>query len=112
MKCNRIAVYGWKSKYHKNTNPRVLFGTKDLDGVNPAIYKTWDICRTAKCEGEIESEIVLEEIPYYGGSDYNIEVRFRCKRCGSEFAGESGLPSDIDSLNEFLTNIISKYRGE
>jgi hypothetical protein len=40
--------------------------------------------------------------------EYDIEIRFKCNKCGYEHAGENGLPSDIDSLNKFLTKVIKE----
>lgn len=107
MKCNRVVFYGWKSHIHSSkSKPKIILSTENPKEVNPLVYGAWDIDRIQPCEGEIESRIVLENILYYGGADPNIEVRFRCKNCGAEFAGNNGLPYDVDSLNKFLTEVL------
>jgi hypothetical protein len=104
MKCNRLAVYGWKYKRSLNKPSKILFSVEKVD----AGFAGFTVDKLEKCDGEIESLVELEYIPYYGGSDANIEVRFKCKKCGYEFAGDSGLPYDVDSLNKFLTEAIAK----
>ena len=108
MRCNRLAIYGWKSKYSIKHKPKVLFSTLNLDSINPMVYKTWIISHTEPCNGEILSQIELDYIPYMGGTDANIEVIFKCRNCGYMFAGDYGLPYDVESLNKFLTEIIKE----
>lgn len=112
MKCNKYAIYGWKSKKSMigGTVPSRIMGSipalVDSDWLKKHLFAFPD--RVELCEGEIESQIELEYIPYYGGSDANIEVRFRCKKCGYQYAGDNGLPYDVDSLNKYLTEIIKE----
>jgi hypothetical protein len=110
MKCNRIAVYGWKLNGSVDkSKPRILYSfsnLKDIEEYKKQIKHLYS--HHQPCEGEIESQIELEYIPYMGGSDANIEVRFKCKKCQYEYAGDNGLPYDINSLNKFLTDVIEK----
>jgi hypothetical protein len=109
MKCNRIAVYGWKTKKVLAKKPIILFTLESPSDLNPEYYpKSWILSHQEVCNGDITSQIELEFIPYMGGSDVNIEVRFKCNKCSYEYAGENGLPSDIDDLNTFLTKIIKE----
>lgn len=111
MKCNRIAIYGWKSKKSAGkSSPKVLESFKNLtDAYEWRKLHSELFDRIGNpCEGEIISQIELEFIPYMGGSDANVEVRFRCNKCGHEYANENGLPYDLDSLNKFLTKIIKE----
>lgn len=110
MKCNRLAVYGWKQKRSIGKSKSYILGSCDtlnrITEYENQIGELFDMFET--CNGEIESQVELEYIPYFGGSDANIEVRFRCKKCGYEYAGENGLPYDVDSLNKYLTEIIKE----
>jgi hypothetical protein len=108
MKCNRILIYGWKSKYSIKNKPRILVSIVNPEKLNPDIFKTWIISHQEVCDGQIESQIELEFIPYMGGSDANIEVRFVCNKCKCNHAGDNGLPSDIDLVNKFLTKVIKE----
>lgn len=107
MKCNRYAIYGWKSnRAREKLNKPVILGSSET--TNQRFIPAKFFSHYSPCEGEIESQVSLEFIPYYGGSDANIEVRFRCKKCGYEYAGDNGLPYDVDSLNKYLTEIIKE----
>ena len=108
MKCNRIAVYGWKSKSGMKNKPKILFSIIALDKINPIGFGNWIMSHREPCGGEIISQVELEYIPYYGGENANVEVRFKCNKCGYEYAGDLGLPYDLDSLNKFLTKIIKE----
>lgn len=111
MKCNRIAIYGWKSKKSKNKNKPVTLGSfKNLDDAYVYAANNGELFDhlANQCQGDIISNIELEYIPYFGGESANIEVRFKCNRCGFEFADDLGLPYDVDSLNKFLTKVISE----
>lgn len=111
MKCNRLAVFGWKSKAGMKYKPKVLGSfrwaeTERLEFFKAQIKHLFD--HTELCNGDIISDIELEYIPYTGGSDASVEVRFICNKCGHEFANENGLPYDLSSLNKFLTKVIEE----
>ncbi len=108
MKCNRYAIYGWRSDKSKlKYDSKVLFSSLK-DEISAINYKRELLDKAELCEGEIISQVELEFIPYYGGADPNVEVRFKCKKCGYEYANENGLPYDLETLNKFLTEVISK----
>lgn len=109
MRCNNTLVYGWKSKKSIKKPPIVLASiSKEVNIPDIEFWHGWIISHQEVCNGEIESQIELDTIPYYGGVDYCVEVRFRCLKCKSEHAGDYGLPSDIDGVNKLLTEVISK----
>lgn len=108
MLCDKKLIYGWKREKGMSKPSKIIM-VFDKDAVpNKLLFPLFD--RIEICGGEIESRIELEYIPYMGGSDANIEVRFICKKCKSEHAGERELPYDIDSLNKFLTEIIKTWK--
>jgi hypothetical protein len=109
MKCNRYAIWGWKSRKSSENYPPVVLGSfPDLIHAKKSEeYGFKFLSKLELCEGEIISEIELEYIPYYGGANPNIEVRFVCNKCKYDHAG-FGLPRDINSLNDFITEVISK----
>jgi hypothetical protein len=113
MKCNRYAMYGWKSvkgKKHNLDKPFIMASVKNDEHYKyiTVQFNKDLIDKLELCEGEIVSQIELEFIPYMGGYDANIEVRFVCNKCKYDHAGDNGLPSDIDSLNKFLTKVIKE----
>jgi hypothetical protein len=111
MKCNRYAIYGWKSSTGLKRNPDkpiVLGSVKSIEDLNLYTKHSHLFSHLEVCDGQIESQIELEFIPYMGGSDANIEVRFVCNKCKYNHAGENGLPSDIDLVNRFLTKLIKE----
>jgi hypothetical protein len=110
MKCNRYAIYGWKSKKSVDKFPPIILGSfPDLISTKKSEeYGFKFLSEIRLCEGEIESQVELEWLPYMGGADANIEVRFRCKNCEYEFAGDNDLPYDVESLNKFLTKVIKE----
>jgi hypothetical protein len=108
MKCNRYAIYGWKSEKSKiKYDSQVLFSIPE-NAIDKVKHTRGLLDKAELCEGEIESQIELDEDPYMGGVYYSVAVRFKCKKCGYEYAGDNGLPSDIDSLNKFLTEVIKE----
>lgn len=110
MRCNRKIVYGWKTHQSmKKYKSKIIASLPFEANVNVLPdYISKFVERLEPCNGELESQIELEWIPYMGGSDAVVEVRIKCKKCGHEFSGELGLPSDLDGVNKFLTEVISK----
>lgn len=109
MKCNRYAVYGWKLKSSMKNKPRLLYSFKNTEDVDEYRKQIKELFKAVQpCEGNIISQVELEFIPYYGGVEPNIEIRFRCNKCGYEYAGDFDLPYDLDTLNRFLTKIIKE----
>jgi hypothetical protein len=82
-----------------------------------SVPKEWVITHISKffshtevCDGEIKSNIKIEYVGNYeheaSFDDAGIEINFICNKCGSSHY--SNLPSNLDELNEFLTQVIYK----
>lgn len=106
MKCDRIAVYGWKSKNSMEKFPPIVLGSLSLQESGNERFIPKFFSHKEPCDGTIVGCVELEYIPYFGGGDTSVEIRFICKRCMYDFANENGLPYDIHSLNKFLTKVI------
>lgn len=113
MKCNRYAIYGWKTKKGMNKPPKVLGSFGNLATMEGMSDKPIPLMSHAEiCNGEIESNVHIEYMGSYEGEalfqDAGIEAEFKCKKCGWNYAGSNGLPVYVDDLNKFLTEVISK----
>jgi hypothetical protein len=66
MKCNRVAVYGWKSKKAIKKNPIILYTLNSPSDIDLTyIPKSWIISNQEICNGEIESKVEMEGIPFF-----------------------------------------------
>ena len=59
------------------------------------------------CGGQLRPRIKLEADPYWGGCGFDIEIEYKCSRCGT-YADPLELPQDVKGLEEFLAQIIAE----
>lgn len=105
MKCNRKVFY-----YLTTSKSRKIFGWVSPDqnvdetlaywkaNVYQNIDEKYEIC-----DGDVEGEIAAEDAPYFGGTSAELNVRFRCKKCGCNSFPE--LPNQYN-INEWLNKIL------
>ena len=58
-----------------------------------------------RCNGKIIATIKAIDEPYFGGSSAQLEITYKCNRCGSYW--ENGLPN-IYNISELLTSYVEK----
>lgn len=110
MKCKAIAIYGWKTKKASKTKSPVIMGSVlNIEQISHAKEQLKELFAHAEaCDGEIKCSIDLEWVPYYGGADPTIEIRFMCNKCKREFANEFGLPYDAYTLATFVNKLLEE----
>lgn len=61
------------------------------------------------CDGDIEINVGVGYIPYFGGSDAELEVEFRCNKCGNSHYPDRNLPQSYN-INEWLNKILKEIK--
>lgn len=61
-----------------------------------------------RCGGELESNLHMEYAPYWGGSDTEVVVEFKCSECGAHYY--PALPQTLEDLNAVLTEWVANYQ--
>lgn len=116
MKCNATVFYGKHRRKNASdqikpigwiTNySRELYASpENMEALINTIERMYVITKKEEvCGGEIESIMMYSPGYYVGGADPEFEIRYRCKKCGN--TNFTGLPTEIDELNKFMTAAI------
>lgn len=63
-----------------------------------------DLTGTMDCDGNIICEVRAVDEPYYGGSSAELQIRYKCDKCGQTYFKH--LPQTSSELSDFMTNKI------
>ena len=109
MKCDATLLFGYSRKSKKQVSKLICFIPKhNVENHLPILLEMFGKTHVIdtvvdECGGKIESDISAINVPDYGGTYAELDVTFRCKRCGN--TDYPNLPNQY-SLSEFLTNVV------
>lgn len=116
MKCNSVLIYykepvKGKRKIFGSISPSWVkepnFFTYWLENnVTPRTKPKLDLDNAVVCDGKIIVNVAAVDEPYFGGSSAELEISYKCAKCGQTYYKE--LPRYSQELSEWMTKKIAE----
>lgn len=106
MKCNHWVIYrvtpkGKRRVWARSTNPDAAKWMLE----NGSRSKSTVLLPPELCGGKIIASVDIEETPFFGGVSHDLDIRYKCERCGADSFPD--LSDQPEWVSEILTAAIA-----